>query len=350
MKLHPLLSELPALLFPARGPYRLTAAQRSDAREQVENVVDGIEPKIRLVRGYRKVLGPGVALARSYIDELVDCIPGPLMVSPGSFVNDPQVNAFFASPQELRAVFSRSSELQEFFARPQNASLDSACALLCMVAQEKTVFGMDLVQDRVRRDVHQTVVNFSDHKVLTPGASEADARRGLKDCIFNALVSHALQHIVELKAHKRELQDERRILSARLRARQAYNGGLDTLLATVSPAPDCDDTRQIEQKLAEAEQRLQQLPVARDAPREYLHQVRGILERPRDFIQLRRVSFNLNRLGVKVDGASAGRRIELAEIGVARVLKRVVVIACYPRNELLQEPAAPPGTTLGTLR
>jgi hypothetical protein len=335
MKLSLRLFDIPSVFVAWREAQRLSLEQRTALQEQVEGVVDGVEPKIRLAWGYQKRLQPAVAAARAYIDELVEQIPGPLDVSPKTFVSDPQVNAFFANPQELRDVFSRSSELRKFFDQTDNDDLDSACALLCMVEQEKTTFGMQLVNDRIRRDVTQTTVNFSDHKVLTPGATEADARQGLKDCIFNALVSHALQHIVDLKAHKRELQDQRRILYARLRARQAYNGGLDTLLATASSDPP--EVLDLEGKLADAEQRLNRMPAARDAPRDYLHEVKTILERPQEFIGLRRVTFRLTRLGIKADAncTQPAHAVELAEIAVGNVLKRVVVIACYPRAEML---------------
>lgn len=335
MKLHLKLFDLGAAMFARHETQQLSPEQRAALEQDVESVVDGIEPKMRLVSGYQKKLQPAAATARAYIGALVEKIPGPLSMTPKAFVSDPHVNAFFATPQEVRAVFSRSTELKAFFDQPDNADLDTACALLCMVEEEKTVLGMDLAHGAVRRDVSQTVVNFSDHKVLTPGITEADARQGLKNCIFNALVSHALKHIADLKAHKRELQDQRRILYARLRARQAYNGGLDTLLAAASP-----DEAGIGEKLAEAEARLKQAPATRDAPRDYLHEVKSILEQPQAFIRLRRVSFQLTRMGVKVDADSGepAHTVEVAEVEVTDVLKRVVVIVSYPRAEMISEP------------
>jgi len=338
MKLHLKLFDFGAAMIARHETQRLSPEQRAALEQDVESVVDGIEPKIRLVSGYQKKLQPAVATARAYIGALVEKIPGPLSMTPKAFVSDPHVNAFFATPQEVRAVFGQSAELKAFFDQPDNADLDTACALLCMVEEEKTVLGMDLAHGAVRRDVSQTVVNFSDHKVLTPGVTEADARQGLKNCIFNALVSHALKHIADLKAHKRELQDQRRILYARLRARQAYNGGLDTLLAAASP--DEAGIGEIEEKLAEAEARLKQAPATRDAPRDYLHEVKSILEQPQAFIRLRRVSFQLTRMGVKVDADSGepAHTVEVAEVEVTDVLKRVVVIVCYPRAEMISEP------------
>jgi hypothetical protein len=337
MKLNRTLFGIRHVILGRRDTTRLDARQRALLEEAVEGVVDGIEPKMRLVRGYQKKLQPVVATARAYIDALVEEIPGPLFITPKAFVKDPYVNAFFATPREVSTVFSGSTELREFFARPENVDTDVACGLLCMVEEEKSVLGMELAQGAVRRDVRQTAVNFSDHKVLTPGATEADARLGLKNCIFNALVSHALQHIADLKAQRRELQDQRRILYARLRARQAYNGGLDTLLATASAGEA--GSGDIEGKLAETEAQLDQTPAAHDAPRDYLREVIAIIEQPQEFIRLRRVSFQLTRMGIKVEDNSdqPAHSIELAEIEVTNVLKRVVAIVCYPRDAMLPD-------------
>ncbi len=341
MKLHLKMFRIPDVITGRRETTRLDTEQRALLEEAVEGVVDGIEPKMRLVRGYQKKLQPAVATARAYIDALVEQIPGPLFITPKAFVKDPYVNAFFATPREVSTVFSGSAELREFFARPENADIDLACGLLCMVEQEKSVLGMELAQGAVRRDVRQTAVNFSDHKVLNPGATEADARLGLKNCIFNALVSHALQHIADLKVQRRELQDQRRILYARLRARQAYNGGLDTLLATVSAGEA--GSGNIEEKLAETQAQLDQAPATHDAPRDYLRQVIAILEQPQEFLRLRRVSFQLTRMGIKVEENSdqPAHSIELAEIEVTNVLKRVVAIVCYPRDDMLPQPDDP---------
>ena len=88
---------IPQVILGHRETTRLSTAQRALLEEAVEGVVDGIEPKMRLVRGYQKKLQPAVATARAYIDALVERIPGPLFITPKAFVKDPYVNAFFAT-------------------------------------------------------------------------------------------------------------------------------------------------------------------------------------------------------------------------------------------------------------
>ena len=152
--------------------------------EALEHVVDSIEPKMRYFPGYKKILNKGVATSLAYISNLVDTIPGPLFISSRTFTTDPQVNAYFATVADTQAVFSNSTELRDFFEAQENAALEDVYALLCMDVEEKTVMGMDLHKDIIRRDAMQTALSFSEHKILSPATNEADVRKGIKQCIF----------------------------------------------------------------------------------------------------------------------------------------------------------------------
>ena len=82
--------------------------------EAIEGVVDGIDAKLRLVPGYKKKLQHEVNLSLSYIDQLVEQIPGPIDVSRRTFTTDPQVRSYFATPNVLQDTFSCGSELTSF--------------------------------------------------------------------------------------------------------------------------------------------------------------------------------------------------------------------------------------------
>lgn len=308
---------------------------RASIQDAIESVVEGTDPRIRLASGYKRKLQDAVTTSLAYIDDLVDSIPGPLEVNRKTFVAEPQVNAFFATPEELRSIFSQSQELREFFADNGNRDVGEGYALLCMNKQDKTVLGTELNGDMLQREVTQTTVNFSEHKILSPAASEEEVRQGVKKCIFDGLITHALQHVLDLKSQKRDLEDQRRILHARLRARQAAGNGLSTLLGAVRVHEVGDE--KIEAQLAEAEQRLKYMPASLDAPRDYLNEVKNILDHPRNFIRLKLISFRLTRMGIKVgaDSSQQANTVHLAELEITNVLKRVVAIVRYPRDEML---------------
>ena len=308
--------------------------RRARIEDAVEHVVDGTEPRLRLVPRYRKKLHQVAAISLDYVNDLVEKIPGTLDVNPAAFVRDPQVNAFFATPEDLRCVFSRSPELQAFFDDINHSDLDQGYALLCTTEHEKILLGTELAGDMLRRDAMQTAVYFSAHKVMSPAASETDVRRGLKQCIFDALITHALRHIANLKSQRRGLEDQRRMLLTRLRARQAQGNGLTKLLATAYPenAPGED----IERQLAETEKKLGKMPVSLDVLGSYLDEIKKILAEPECFIRLRWMSFNLTGMGIKVNNGSSqtAHAVQFAEIEIANVLKHVVAIVRYPRTEM----------------
>ena len=263
--------------------------------EAIEQVIDGIEPNMRFVSGYKKQLHDVVAKSLTYINDLVDTIPGPLDINSTTFGSDPQVNAYFATVTEIQDIFSGSSELQQFFEDPLNTNRDEAYALMCMNETEKTVFGMELHDDVVQRDVKQVAINFSEHKILSPAATEADVRQGVKQCIFDGFITHALKHIVEIKQQKQELETQRRILQSRLKSRQCPNCGLSSLLVTASELDLSDDTQQ---QLKETENKLSQLPASWDAARYYLEMTKETFAHPEDFIRLNVKTFNITRMGI----------------------------------------------------
>ena len=302
--------------------------------EAIECVIDGIEPKLRYFPGYKKILNNGVANSLAYISNLVDTIPEPIFISKKTFFTDPQIKAYFVTIADIQDVFSSNTELRSFFEAPENCNLDEACALLCMNETEKTVLGMEQHGDIIQRDVIQTALNFSEHKILSPATCEAEVRKGIKQCIFDALITHALQQIIEHKQQKRGLETQRSILNSRLKTRQSQGGGLSQLL---SSANEAELSVNIEQQIAENEKKLQKLPTSWDAPRFYMEIIKDILTHPENFIRIKAKSFNITKMGIVTseNSSQSVNTIHFNEILIANVLDRAIAIVCYPRSEIL---------------
>jgi len=299
----------------------------------IDRVVDGIEPKMRYFPGYKKILKQGVSTSLTYINNLVDTIPGPVLFSSKTFTKDPKVNACFATIEELQNTFGDSDELRRFFEAPENADRDEAYALLCMKKTQKTVLGMDLKEDMILRDVVQTALNLSEHEILSPATSEVDVRDGIKLCIFDGLITHSLQKILEFKEQKKGLEIQQSILKSRLKTRQSESGGLSKLLASTSEEKLSVD---IEQQISETEKKLEELPASWEAPRFYLQFIKNILLQPEKFISIKVDSFTITKMGIVTDDDSSQsvNTIDFNEILIANVLERAVIIVRYPRSEL----------------
>ncbi len=306
----------------------------TDVFEAIEHVVDSIEPNMRYFPGYKKILYDSVATTLAHISNLVDTIPGPLLISRNNYVTDPQVNACFSTVDRIQEVFSNSQELRSFFDAPVNSELDEAYALLCMQVEEKTIAGMELQNDIVRRDVMQTALNFTDYKILSPAVNETEVREGIKQCIFNGLITYALQEIINIKEQKLGLELHLNKLSSKLKTRQLQGGGLSNLLMSATETPASDT---IQQEISDNKKELEKLPSSWDAPRYYLESIKNTLSQPENFITLQEITYDVTRMGIVSTGETSEpvNTIHINKILIANVLERAVAIVRYNRSELL---------------
>jgi hypothetical protein len=265
----------------------------------VDHVVDRVSNRLRGISDYRDRLRGPVANVLGHIDRMVESVPSGFFCSRDNYVHDRRVNAFFVSPQHLSEVFSASREVRALF--EANPGLSECWGLLCMQRKEMRRLGMDLVGDQVMKDVPQQVVHFTDHQILSPGPSEADARHALKCCIFNNLIDYARSLVDQV----RQEQDQRRLRSrsSRKPAKRA-----DTMTFRV---PTLEDHLQL---LVET------------------------LSSPQELMSAREVRMNIDRMGViREKPVSAGYREELAltEIKVVEKGTRVGALVGFRRDDLL---------------
>jgi len=291
----------------------------------LESVVDGTDSKIRLVPGYKKKLQGSIHYSLEFADDLVNQIPMAVEVSSSTFTSDPYVNAFFTNVTDLQSIFSHSSEVQDYMegCHDNNAR---CCALLCMHREEKTVMGMELSGNMMKKDVMQTAVSFSDHRVYSPAPSETETREGLKNCLFQGLVTNALERIVQLRLASHQLQNRRQVLHARLRRHRQQTGKVS------------QGTRTIEKtnlELKKIEEEMLHAPLL--TPQILLQQVLEVFSKPDDFVQVRKLQLRLNKMGIKIsdNSAQADNKLNLTEVIIGNNPPRVVTLAMFPRKELL---------------
>jgi hypothetical protein len=298
----------------------------------VESVIDATDNRIRLISGYRKRLHGLVHNALEFTDALVEQIPGAIEVGRRTFVSDPYVNAFFVNVSDLHSIFRHSSEIRDFEDEHRLDEAPHCYALLCMRKTEKTIMGMELSGDVLRRDVRQVAVNFSDHRIYSPAPSEPETRQGLKQCLFGGLATNALERIMQQKLVSHRLQTERQVLHTRLRhlqqmLKQADHNDRDRPALTGS-------VNDIARQLANIENKLMGTRPA--TPLESLQQVITVFSRPDEFVRLQRSSLRLDKMGIKLceDSRQPGNTLHLTEVIIGDQLPRVVTLAKFPRDEL----------------
>jgi hypothetical protein len=310
--------------------------RQTDITKTVERVVDVIDGRIRLVGGYKKKLQYVIRNSLEFTDSLIDRFPPAIEVSSRTFVSDPYVNAFFSNTRDVQTIFSQSSEIREFMEDYANGELAHCCALLCMHKSEKTVLGVELAGDTLRKDVKQTAVNFTDHRIYSPAPTEPETRQGLKQCLFEGLVTNTLERVVQLKLSNQRLQHERQMLQARLRHAQYLLGR-----QAGRQDSEADRKREIEEtrlKLERTEEDLRKIHLA--TPQVSLEQVIEVFSSPEKFVRLQESTLRLNKMGIKIDESARQpcNTLNLTEVSIGEQPPRVVTLANFPRDEFLSRP------------
>ncbi len=306
-----------------------------DILNAIEMVIDGTDGKIRLVRGYKNKLFDGVGSALEFVDELVHQIPAAIEISSRKFISDPYVNAFFTNIDELHTILGHSSEIRDFIEEYGAHGQLQCCCLLCMQKTERSVFGMELSGDILKKEVRQTSVCFSDHRIYSPATTEAATRRGLRECLFGGLVTNALERIMQSRVENNRLQCDRRMLNARLRHLEYKR-----INAQGAPQIDTKLTKEIEEikvKIRANEDRLMATRML--TPRESLDIVRKLLKQPDNYIQLNRSTIRLDKMGIRIaDGSEQPcNKIDLTEVAIGGEPPRVVTLAQFPVGELFPQ-------------
>ena len=298
----------------------------------VESVVDDTDSKIRLVPGYKKKLRNTIQSSLEFADDLVNQIPEPIEVSSSTFASDPYVNAFFTNVADLQSVFNHSSEIKDYMAEPHEGGA-RCCALLCMRRTEKTIMGMELSGDTLKRDILQVAVSFSDHRIYSPAPSESETREGLKCCLFQGLVTNALERIVKLRLASHHLQSKHQMLHARLRRYKQkikeVNQGSGTDVKIMQAIEETAlELRKIEEQMMNA-------PLM--TPQVILEQVIDVFNKPEDFVRIRKFPLRLNKMCIKISDNSPepDNKLNLTEVTIGNELPRVVTLATFPERGLL---------------
>jgi hypothetical protein len=335
MKLFPdmKLSDLRNVLLHKQTAKGARQDRHPDIDKTVERVVDVVDGRIRLVGGYRKKLQLVIRDSLEFTDTLIDRFPRAIEVSSRTFVSDPYVNAFFSNTRDVQMIFSRSSEIRDFMEDYAHDEFSQCCALLCMHKLEKTVLGVELAGDTLKKDVKQTAVNFTDHRIYSPAPSEEETRQGLKQCLFEGLVTNSLERVVQLKLSNQRLQHERQMLQARLRHAQYQLGR-----QAERTASEADCRREIEEtrlKLEKTENDLRKIHLA--TPQVSLEQVIEVFSSPEKFVRLQETTLRLNKMGIKISESTRqpANILKLTEVGIGEQPPRVVTLAKFPRDEFL---------------
>jgi hypothetical protein len=185
----------------------------------------------------------------------------------------------------------------------------------------------------MRKDVQQVAVSFSDHRIYSPALSEPETREGLKSCLFQGLMTNALERIVKLQLASHRLQSQHQMLQARLRRYRQKTREVKQDTRTGEKIAHAIEATS--QELGKTEEQMLHTPLL--TPQVALEQVTDVFSNPDDFIRIRKFPLSLNKMGIKVsdDSPQPVNKLNLTEVIIGNEFPRVITLANFPRKELV---------------
>lgn len=296
----------------------------------IERAVDGTDPRLRAMPGYRKRLRAPVVHAIEHVVALVDSLPSPLAADSSDYRSDPRLSTLFASAERMREVFGNDPILNGFRnSHPKEES--RVTALLLAERVEKHVMGIELNGDMMRRDVAQVAVSFHGHRLVDPDISEEETRRQLKRRAFDHLLSLALMRITEVQGERVDLNRQRDLLRRKLRALE--HGGW----SFEDAGADSADPATVQVELKGIEEQLAALGVDDHALSAYLEITADLLADAEHQFWAEDISLHLDRMNIQRDAQAAStREVFFQELHNARGRQLVMLLVSITLGELPQ--------------
>jgi hypothetical protein len=264
----------------------------------IERAVDGTDPWLRAITGYRKKLRPAVLKAMDHVVSLVEGLPPPIPVSADAYRFNPELKSFFISTEEIRGVLEKDRNLKDFLRKRENGA-DTVTALMFMEKKESRVFGAEMDGDRVIRDTPRTMVSFESHRLFDPSPDEGKTRLQLKRRAFDYLIRVALQRISAAKSERKDLERRNALLLSKIDILRRGGWGFNGV-----DSSQCEDVGALEEKLNLIQSQLASLGSDDCLLQTYLDILIDVLGHPEDHLRGGLETMYLDDMGIKREQAS----------------------------------------------
>jgi hypothetical protein len=337
MALPTLIERVASTLFGAGRPPADSEADRQLIADVTELVVDAVEPRLRMEPRYREKLAACVRTSIAYLRSIGRQPLEPVLLSRKAWSDDPRLNAFFATANDVPACLGRSRELRAFFGDSSNRDVQEAYALLGMKKEERTVLAPQLEGDKLKHDVAQVTVSFTGHRLVAPSATLAATRLDVGRRIIQRLAQVALSRIVALGAKATELEQRKAYLSARVRMLKLQRNGMEAIVK--DPASIDEQVKAVERELKEAAGDYVETKTILASLDGQIGQIDEVLSHPEQHVSLTQAPLRVSRLGIKVDQSYSGPANELclAELAIGEDFRAAIAIVRCPRGEVPPE-------------
>lgn len=305
----------------------------------IERVVEGTDPRLRAVPRYRHKLWDAVAHSIKYTVALVHHLPPATDVSVRAFGNTPMLRAAFVSAQQWREAVSFSKSMHNYQHQRPGLLPAELYGVLSMERVEKSMLGIGLQGELIRRDVPKTVVTFRDHHFTFPSEDELQTRQAFTKRTFDSLIEAALSDLTTSRSRREHLeQQQRHLLQKKANALRSGQMGLGTMLAA-EPLKEADAAT-LERQLLDIQEELMHLHTDTLNLEQVLARVVTTFQAPEKHLRFEQVTLELDHMNAKItpDSTHVGHILNLHEVVFDKERRNTLILVRFPTNELLPQP------------
>lgn len=264
----------------------------------IERAVEGTDPWMRAVSGYKRKLRPAVLQAIDHVVALVDSMPPPITMNRLAYEESPQVHAVFISREDMNSIIANSRELAEF--RKGSGDAQAAYALLLTEKRERGILGAELSGEIVMHGVPQVTVSFESHRLIDPSSTADELRRKLKHRAFDHLLSLALKRITIVKTERGNIENYRALLEAKLNLLNRAGWGFGN-----EDQDGATELAEVEELLARIESQLKEIGREDQMLEKYLEILVDVLSDPGSYLWASQETLIVDRMGIKHSEATS---------------------------------------------
>ncbi len=290
----------------------------------IERAVDGTDPWLRGLSGYRRKLRPAVLHAIDHVVGMTDRLEEPLELSHESYTTDPLLRLAFISTTQLEQLLHNDPALVAMRQASGQPELP-VWALLGMECGQRRAFGMEMQGDTLVRDVAQVTVGMANHRLLDPTPELAETRRLLKRRAFDHLLTLALARIATVEDVREELLARRTLLQAKHDMLEGSGWGFREAAGETQPQID-----EVHRKLEEIEGQLLEFGGDDRYIEKHLEILTDVLANAEQQLWAEPLTLIVDRMGIKrnvvSDDAPELHLTELHNAAGQRMVVRLVAI------------------------
>lgn len=182
-----------------------------DALAALERAIHYLGPQLKSVGNLERKLRRPLRIALDHCEHLVASLPPEVELDRSAVASNPVVHALFPSADALAEAVGSSRHVRSFLTAGSGCGADHVHALLAARRAEKSVLGVALEGDTLRRDVPQTLIYFSGHVISEPAPAADEARARLLDAAVDSLLMSFATHVQAIRDELASIETARGI-------------------------------------------------------------------------------------------------------------------------------------------